>query len=215
MAGCALLLNAGGINFRVGKILKIGLISDIHSNVRGLERSLALLEDCEEVLCAGDLLCLYRFSSEVLSLLRDHHVHAIVGNHDKTILYAPEHPLRSSPSVNRADLQYLSNLPEALSLSLGGLRIAMFHGSPWDEEQTTAAYYVYPSVRKDILRVRSYESDIIVLGHTHQSFCKRGQGETIVVNPGSCGESRDPSGLLTCAMLDTGSGHVEFRHFSV
>src|SRR3990172_6771974 len=161
LAGCALFLDAGRVNFRTRDILKIGLISDIHSNVRGLERSLALLGDCEEVLCAGDLLCLYRFSGEVLSLLRDHHVHAIVGNHDKTILYAPEHPLRSSPSVNRADLQYLSNLPEALSLSLGGLRIAMFHGSPWDEEQTTAAYYVHPSVRKDILRVRSYESDII------------------------------------------------------
>jgi len=66
--------------------VKLGLFSDIHCNVRGLERALQLLDDCDELLCAGGLLYQYRFSGEVLALLRQHRGHAIVGNHDKTIL---------------------------------------------------------------------------------------------------------------------------------
>jgi len=194
--------------------MKIGLIADIHCNVTGLKQALKFLDDCEEVLCAGDLLCLYRFSSEVLNILQHNRVHSIVGNHDKTILYSPEHPLRFSSSVNTTDLKYLSDLPESLYLSLGGMRVAMFHGSPWDEKDTYAAYSVYPSVREDIQRVAEINADIIVLGHTHQPFFDRSENATLVVNPGSCGESRSPDGLLSCARLDTVSGHVEFHRFS-
>ena len=100
--------------------MKLGLFSDIHCNLGGLERALQLLDDCDELLCAGDLLYQYRFSGEVLALLREHRVHTIVGNHDKTILYTPSHPLRASPSVDPTELQFLAGLPNSLALELGG-----------------------------------------------------------------------------------------------
>jgi putative phosphoesterase len=194
--------------------MKVGLFSDIHCNLEGLDRALSLLKDCEQLLCAGDVLYQYRFSSEVLARLRDGKVHTIVGNHDKTILYAPAHPLRSSPSVDQAELQYLAELPESLTLTLGGRRIAMFHGSPWDEPRTATAYYVFAHNQHDLRRVAGVDADIVVLGHTHQPFSAR-VGETLIVNPGSCGDSRDPSGILSCAALDTATSEVDFRSFSL
>jgi putative phosphoesterase len=193
--------------------LKLGLFSDIHCNLTGLQRALELLDDCDELLCAGDILYQYRFSGEVLATLRDHNVHAIVGNHDRTILYVPSHPLRSSPKVDPADLRYLGEIPDTLSLRLGGTDIAMFHGSPWDNVRTASAHYVYPANQADMKRVAQVPADIVVLGHTHQAFSAWVNG-TLIVNPGSCGESRDPSGLLTCAALDVASGEVAIRSFS-
>lgn len=194
--------------------VKLGIVSDIHCNIPGLERALALLDDCDELLCAGDLLYQYRFSSEVLTVLRHRNVHTIVGNHDKTILYAPSHPLRASPTVLPADLEYLAGLPESLELARDGTRVAMFHGSPWDVEQSTSCHYVYPANERDIRKVAQVDADVVILGHTHQPFSVW-VGETLVLNPGSCGESRDSSGLLSCAALDLSSGQVEIRSFSV
>lgn len=196
-----------------GAAVKIGLISDIHCNAPGLRRALGLLDDCDEVLCAGDLMSQYRFSSEVLTIIKESGIRTIVGNHDKTILHAPAHPLRSSPTVDPALLQYLAGLPSTLSSTWDGMSIAMFHGSPWDDAASLSAHYVYPENVQDMRRVAQVKADIVVLGHTHRPFSAR-QGETLIVNPGSCGESRDPSGVLSCAMLDTRDGRVEHRYFS-
>lgn len=194
--------------------MKIGLIADVHCNLPGLRRALDLLHDCSDILCAGDLLYQYRFSNEVLALLRERDVRAIVGNHDKTILYTPSHPLRSSPSIDPLYLSYLSQLPSELALDLGSLRLAMFHGSPWDESDSPTAYYIYPQDRRQVDRLSSVQADVIILGHTHVPF-STWVGPTLVVNPGSCGESRDGTDTLSCAMLDTSARRVEFRTFSL
>lgn len=192
--------------------MKIGLISDIHCNLPGLERALDLLGDCDEVLCAGDILYQYRFSNEVLGLLAARGVHSIVGNHDKTVLYAPGLPLRQSPSVDPGHMAYLAALPDQLSITLGGLRIAMFHGAPWDEPRATSACYLYPEDERQFGRLTEVDAHVIVLGHTHRAFTAR-LGEILVVNPGSCGEPRDGTRNLTCAVLDTASRDVEFHRF--
>ena len=61
-------------------------------------------------------------------------------------------------------------------------------------------------------RVSDNDADFVVLGHTHRAFSTR-VGNTLVVNPGSCGEPRDASGTYSCAALDVTSGEVEFRPF--
>jgi predicted phosphodiesterase len=53
--------------------LKLGLFSDIHCNLTGLQRALELLDDGDELHCASDVRCQYRFSGEpdTLSLRLD------------------------------------------------------------------------------------------------------------------------------------------------
>ena len=194
--------------------MKIGLFSDIHCNLPGLQRALGLLRDCDEILCAGDIMYQYRFSNDVLALLREHRVHAIVGNHDKTILYAPGHPLRDDGKIEPEQLGYLAALPGELTLTLGPVRIAMFHGSPWDEAATPVAHYIYPQDRHSMRQLDAVEADVVVLGHTHIPFTER-VGTTLVVNPGSCGECRDGTDTLTCAVLDTSTLNVDLLRFTL
>jgi putative phosphoesterase len=190
--------------------LRIGLISDLHCNVPTLTRAFELLEDCEEVLCAGDLIYQFRFSNEVLLMLRDRGVQTIVGNHDKSVLLTPNHPLRVSPTVDPEAMRYLAGLPTNLTLDVEGKRIAMFHGSPWDDDAEPHAHYVYPQNRADLKRVARVEADFIVLGHSHVPYAEW-VNERLIINPGTCGEPCPSTGLPSCAALDVTTGEVDFR----
>jgi putative phosphoesterase len=191
--------------------MKIGLISDIHCYLPGLRHAIDLLSDCDELLCSGDLMYQYRFSSEILDLLDESGVRCIVGNHDLTILHAPAHPIRKSLADDPTALERLGAIPRQLALDLGGVRIAMFHGSPWDEPDR--CHYVYPNDRDKMKQLSSLEADVVVLGHTHVPFTAKA-GDRLVVNSGSVGECRDGTGTLSCSVLDTSTLDVELRRFT-
>ncbi len=55
--------------------MKIGIVSDVHCNHAGLLQALELLGDADELICLGDSIYEYRFSNEVVRLLRDRGVH--------------------------------------------------------------------------------------------------------------------------------------------
>jgi putative phosphoesterase len=194
--------------------VKIGLFSDIHCNLRGLDGALSLLEDCDELYCAGDIVYQYRFSNDVIARLRRRGVHSILGNHDKTVLYSPNLPLRSSPSIDPAQFNYLGSLPNSLSVTIGDTRLHMYHGSPWDDEVGRVTPYLYPKDTQHMARLAELPADVVVLGHTHVPFAHRVEN-LLVVNPGSCSESRDGTSVLSCAMLDTVTLEVDFRRFSL
>jgi putative phosphoesterase len=194
-------------------VVKIGLVSDIHCNVAGLRTALDLLADCDEVVCAGDLMFQYRFSNELAALLSSAGVRAIVGNHDKSILHLPNHPLRSSPAVDPRWLRYVSELPDRLTFELGRVRILVVHGAPWDATGEIDATYVYPHDRRRLERMRQVDADVVVLGHTHVPMVEQ-VGSVRIINPGSCGVPTGSTAQLTCATLDLDTLRVEMLHFA-
>jgi len=64
--------------------LKIGIVSDIHCNIAGLDRALAEMGEVDELICAGDSIFQYRFSNEVVTRLRERGARVILGNHEET-----------------------------------------------------------------------------------------------------------------------------------
>ena len=69
-----------------GRALKIGIVSDLHCNHRGLLRALDIIGEVDELVCLGDSIYEYRFSNEVVQLLRERGAHAILGNHEEGFL---------------------------------------------------------------------------------------------------------------------------------
>jgi len=166
------------------------------------------------VLCAGDIVYQYRFSNEVLARLRERGARSILGNHDKTVLYSPNHPIRSSPTIDLFYLRYLGELPTNISIDLGAHRLQMFHGSPWDDEAGRITPYLYPQDKRQFDRLSEITADVVVLGHTHVPYAHQ-LGSTLVVNPGSCSEPRDGTNTPCCAVIDSETLEVEFRRFSL
>jgi len=190
--------------------VRIGLVSDVHCNAPGLEAALAQLGTLDLLLCAGDIVLQYRFSDDVIALLRAHNAVAIQGNHDKILLSSHGDGVRRSGQGKCAHWDWLAALPLQRRLEVDGWRLLLAHGAPWDEPSSLHCDYVYPTDGARLPRMAHSDAEIVVLGHTHIPMLQR-QGSTLVINPGSCGEARNRD-LLTCGLIDTARGSATLYH---
>lgn len=160
-------------------------MSDVHCDAVALRAALEAMGDVDEVLCAGDLVFDFRFSNEVLDIVRERGIRHVIGNHDAGVLSQAAERLRASGQCDPGHLDHLRSTPEELRLRIGGKEIYMVHGSPWDRLHE----YIYPGSPK-ISTLGDLGADYVVLGHTHYSMVETA-GAAIVINPGSVGDPRD------------------------
>lgn len=192
--------------------MRIGIVSDIHCNAPGLLRAIELMSDeVDEIICAGDTVYEFRFSDEVVEILRKNEIRTVLGNHEAVVLGPQGERARSNPAVNQDNVSWLAQQPYRIDTRVNGKRLLMVHGSPfepWNE-------YIFPHTPsfKKLADLES-ETDYVVLGHTHQAMAER-SGRVLVINPGSTGEARDPriGFQLSYAILDTQSDEVRIELF--
>ncbi len=190
--------------------MRIGVVSDIHCNIAGLEQALAQMGDVDELICAGDAVYQYRFSNEVIRLLRGRGARVIQGNHDETLLGRDGVRARAAAWVDQDLVRWLSEQPLELRVQVNGRSLVVAHGSPFEPRTE----YVYPN-SATLGRFQDFDADIVILGHTHYQMAKR-VGRTLIVNPGSAGEPRDPRNQfrLSYAILDTRTDEVTFGNYA-
>jgi len=179
----------------------VGVVSDIHCNIDALDRAIAAMGDrVDEVLVAGDAVYEYRMSNEVVERVREIGARYVLGNHEMVLLSPAGAPARARPGVRASNLEFLAGTPTRLEATVGGRRLLMVHGSPWEPYND----YLYESspgwkrCEKDDL------ADIVVVGHTHVPMAAR-KGRALIVNPGSVSEPRgpDPDRRGSYAVIDT------------
>ena len=187
--------------------MRIGVVSDIHCNVTGLRAAFSAMGPVDELICAGDSIHEYRFSNEVVALLRERKAHVILGNHEEGFLGPHGERARAQDWIDRDHLDWLRARPQRLELSLHGRRIVVVHSTPWSPH----GQYVYPH-SPDLARFGEVDADFVVYGHTHAAVVRR-LGRPLVVNPGSAGQARDGNGL-SCAVLDLASGEAEIVEYA-
>ncbi len=190
--------------------MKIGIVSDIHCNVRGLREALRRLGDIDELLCLGDSIHQFRFSADVIALLKEREAPTIWGNHEAWF-FSPDGVGGKGKGGFDADLfAWLAARPRELRIERGGRRIAAVHATPWP----SADDYIYPRSPK-LARFAEVDADIVVYGHTHHQLVER-VGNVLVINPGSAGEGRDRRNdrQLSCALLDTATEEVRLFDFA-
>ena len=192
--------------------MKVGLISDIHSNRVALEAVLADMPPVDEVLCAGDVVGYNPWPADCVDALRERDVPTVMGNHDAAV--AAETPFRfngmAEAGVEHAEnqlsddqLEWLASLPSERHECDG--RVKLVHGHPDDPDRYTR--YTYP--REFSPRLLGDE-DVLVLGHTHVQGVKK-FAEGIVVNPGSVGQPRDGDPRAGYAVVDLEALTVDAR----
>jgi putative phosphoesterase len=190
--------------------LKVGIVSDLHCNVVGLARALEQMGDVDELICLGDSIWEYRFSNEIVRLLKERGAHTILGNHEEGF-FGPQGARARQPEwIDRSLLGWLADQPHRLELQLGGKKLLAVHSTPWEPRGT----YVYP--HDSLLeRFGEADADFVLYGHTHHQLVRR-LGKVLVINPGSAGDARDTGNgrQLSFAVLDTVTEEVVVTDFA-
>jgi putative phosphoesterase len=189
--------------------LKFGIVSDIHCNIAGLRRAIELMGDVDELICLGDSIWEYRFSNEVVALLKDCGAHTILGNHEEGFFGPLGERARARPGSDPELLDWLETRPHRVALDRDGKRLLLVHSTPWEPRGA----YVHPGDAQ-LARFGEAEADFVLYGHTHRQVVQR-FGPVLVVNPGSAGDARDHHNgrQLSCAVLDTASGEARILDF--
>ena len=191
--------------------MKLGIVSDIHGNLVGLHQALAAMGPIDELLCLGDSIYQYRFSNEVVALLKTVSARVILGNHEEVFLSEAGSRAREKAGVDQGLVAFLADQPHRRMLTYGGNKVLMIHSTPWEPR----GEYIFPHNEKLALFAEA-GADFVLYGHTHTQLVRR-IGGVLVVNPGSAGEGRyTPDGLLmSCAVLDTGTGEAYVINYKI
>lgn len=196
--------------------MRLGIVSDIHCNIQGLERALDLMAPFDQLWCAGDSVFQFRWSNEVVRRLRDLQAVVVLGNHEETLLGPDGQRALSNPKVDQDLVAWLRQQPYRTERIIDGKKVVMTHGSPWEPWKD----YHYPH-EPIWARAAELDCDTLIVGHTHYKMALR-VGRVLVINPGSAGDPRDHRNdfQLSCATWDTTTGEVVFydypdptRHF--
>jgi predicted phosphodiesterase/predicted RNase H-like HicB family nuclease len=182
---------------------RVGIISDIHGDVFSLDQALARLRamGVDLILCAGDLLDVEPFGEETCQRLKAEGVVTIRGNHERWALERrrrrPDPRLASQgcdlgepadlfgggAELSRPALAWLRALPDHWTAELAGFQVSMWHARPGSDMRGVEADKTGPKLRRELLDRAG--ADILIVGHTHESFALV-EGEGLIVNPGSC-----------------------------
>jgi putative phosphoesterase len=186
--------------------VRVGLVSDIHCNLAGLEGALDQMGAIDELFCAGDSVFQFRWSNEVIGRLRELGARVVLGNHEEILLGPDGVRALSNPKVDQDLVRWLREQPYSLNVPVDGRQVMMTHSSPWQPWRD----YHYPH-ESIWARASELPCDALFVGHTHFQMAQR-HGSTLVVNPGSAGDPRDHRNefKLSCAVWDTVSDEVAF-----
>lgn len=182
--------------------MRIGLLSDIHSDAVALQAALDLLhiKDVDQIICGGDVVEEGRGDTlACIQLLQNQAIPCVSGNHDTYTVQNHAWKLKnldtSLPSVQakllpEAAITYLAELPANLRYEWEGRRILLNHGT---------FFGVTPQSPPRFFRrlIPELKADVIILGHTHIPMQVLYEF-TWFLNPGAVTRSR---GGGTCAIL--------------
>lgn len=184
--------------------MKLGIVSDIHSNAVGLQLALDAIGDADAVLCLGDCIYEYQFSNSVVALLKERRALIIQGNHEEVFFSQAGVRARERAGLDASLMAYLAAQPHRRILQFGGKTLMMVHSTPWEPR----GEYVFPHSAR-LARFAEADADFVLYGHTHAQVVRR-VGRVLVINPGSAGDARDPTNgrRLSCAVLDTATDEV-------
>ena len=181
----------------------IGIISDIHADLDGLERALDLLrlKDVDEIWCAGDLVDRGADGNAVVRRIRQEQIPTVQGNHDYEArrsqmqgdemlrffvddanLVEHSKPMMISTELTEINLTFLDYLPPARKFERDGIWIELTHSNTFDRST-----YIYPTSRLSLFHetLKSTVADLIILGHTHMPMRVFQSGKLCIVNSGS------------------------------
>jgi diadenosine tetraphosphatase ApaH/serine/threonine PP2A family protein phosphatase len=209
--------------------MRIGVLSDIHSNAAALEAVLASLGSVDRLWVLGDIVGYGPHPDEVVARLRERDAVAVQGNHDAASL--GRIPIGTFNAQARAAVEWtaasMSDETRAWLAALPDRRVesdfTLVHGSP--REPLWEYLISIPAAR---LSLGAFSTSHCLVGHTHLPLTFRDDGGQVqvlsagdgarlpldarrcILNPGSVGQPRDGDPRACAMILDTDDACVEW-----
>lgn len=198
--------------------LRLLVVSDIHSNLPALERVLEDADGFDGAICAGDVVGYGPDPGKCVKSLSGRNVMCVTGNHDQAAVTGDSSNLNEYAAeairINRrllinSHVEWLRSLQSSLSLEVEGVRISVFHGSPYQP----LVDYIYPEEARQMAGgfFDDTGSDLLILGHTHVPYIYRFH-EHVLLNPGSVGQPRDGDPRSSYMLVDVAEGKIDVSH---
>lgn len=206
--------------------MKIGIFSDIHSNLNALKAVINFYKDnpCDEYLCLGDVVGYGPQPDECCNVVRDFARVTILGNHDAAVCGRMNYEYYYDAARNVLDyhariitadnMAWLSNLPYRFEHEEG---FTICHGSPLNPEEFNYVFYLEQAIQ--LLPFYDDLAHITFIGHSHltKSFALTPTEATDItgnviqfeddkkyfVTVGSVGQPRDYDNRACCTIFDT------------
>lgn len=204
--------------------MRVGVISDIHSNVVAFKACLERMEQegCEEYIFLGDYVSDTPYTAEVMQLLHSFlasHVCTVIRGNREEYIIAQRETIRSGAQdsiwiknsasgnllytyerLTEQDIDFFENLPITCIYRREELpAITCAHGSP----SNTRELLQHDS---DVLKktLEEIDTDYLLCAHTHFPGVTRYQGKTYI-NSGCVGVPIGTPGLAQCVILEGNS----------
>jgi putative phosphoesterase len=184
--------------------MRLGVVSDIHSNLVALEAVLADLPDVDRLVCAGDVVGYNPWPAECVDEVRNRDVPTVMGNHDRMVAtgrnfrgngMAQAGVEHATEALNDVQMAWVETLPRERTLADG--RVKLVHDHPEVQDK-----YTYPEeFGPHLLGRNGSDEDVLILGHTHVQHHET-YDDGVVLNPGSVGQPRDRDPRAAYAVVD-------------
>ena len=217
--------------------MKVGIISDIHSNLEALEVSLAWLDEqkVDEIICLGDVVGYGPDPNACCDLVSSHASVTLLGNHDAAVIGAMSTEYYYDAArvaikwtrrrLSSEHLEWLFKLPYSHHRS--DWSMGFYHAAP-----ISPSGYFYVVFKEDAqahLRMFDRLSELSLLGHSHlvRSFrLMNGKAKEVQLNKvhsepnakfiasvGSVGQPRDRDPLGAVSYVDTETKEITLHRF--
>lgn len=205
--------------------MRYAILSDVHANIDALEAVLSRISSLgvDETVCLGDVVGYNAEPNACVSLVAEHNIQTILGNHD-AVACAIEEPWGFNPvaltaaiwtreQLDESALDWLRGLPDALNY---GPFVAV-HGAP---KNHNIYLFSWDDVVPHLYFMEEQNCNICFMGHTHTPavFCMDDnymlednehiqiEPEKIYfINPGSVGQPRDENPDAAFGLFDSDS----------
>jgi len=201
----------------------IAILSDIHGNSTALKRVLdeATSLNVDHLLILGDQIGYYYDANGVYDLLDRWSKDLIRGNHEDMLEGLLTHSINpdvirrkygsaleiAAKTLSAEKLAFIKHHKRTEVVCFDDINILLAHGSPWSTDQ-----YIYPDANKELIeRCDSGDLDYVFLGHTHYPFMYKAK-HTLIINPGSVGQSRVCGGIADWGILNTNNRVYTPKH---
>lgn len=206
--------------------MRIGFVSDIHSNYEAFQKALSLLsgENVDIILCLGDIVGYGADPRPCIDLAKENCKICIAGNHDWAAInqtdisyfntYARAAALWTRKELRENDISYLRGLPLVRTFN----QIYLVHSTPNNPHEWN---YIF-SINEAIEEFQYFDNQVCFIGHSHipAIFCSDGSvyrdevhlsdaKKKYLVNIGSVGQPRDRDIRLSCAIFDEEEKKIE------